>query len=95
MSIADICTERPTGRERQVLELLAAGHLDESIARQLNISIRTCRRIIASLMDRLEARSRFQAGVIAAARGWMDAPAPHPPREMISTVGRKGISFNR
>ncbi|MFE0509861.1 helix-turn-helix transcriptional regulator [Streptomyces sp. NPDC058964] len=107
MTIADISVERtrrlggfgagtagtsPTGRERQVLELLAAGHLDESIARQLNISVRTCRRIIATLMDRLEARSRFQAGVIAAARGWMDTPAPGAPARRISADNLRRIN---
>ncbi|MFK0169623.1 helix-turn-helix transcriptional regulator [Streptomyces sp. NPDC090306] len=90
MIAADVLTERtddraasvgeggptPTGRERLVLQLLADGHLDEGIARRLNVSVRTCRRIIAALMDRLDARSRFQAGVIAASRGWMDGPPP-------------------
>ncbi|MFJ3231488.1 helix-turn-helix transcriptional regulator [Streptomyces sp. NPDC086787] len=105
MTIADISVERArrqggarcgtsgpalTGREREVLELLAAGHLDESIARQLNISVRTCRRVIAALMDRLEARSRFQAGVIAVARGWMDAPSPGGPVRRIS-ADRLGV----
>ncbi|MEU1516077.1 LuxR C-terminal-related transcriptional regulator [Streptomyces sp. NPDC005811] len=57
-------------RERVVLELLGAGHTDEVVARKLGISVRTGRRITADLMERLQARSRFQAGVLAMARGW-------------------------
>ncbi len=52
-----------------VLDLLCAGMKDESIARQLGISLRTVRRRIAELMDDLGASTRFQAGVEAARRG--------------------------
>ncbi|MFF9348066.1 LuxR C-terminal-related transcriptional regulator [Streptomyces sp. NPDC014734] len=58
--------------ERTVLELLAQGMTDEAIARQLGVSVRTTRRITADLMQRLGARSRFEAGVLAAGRGWLD-----------------------
>lgn len=58
--------------ERHVLRLLSAGHTDEHAARRLGISLSTVRRIVATLMDRLDARSRFQAGVRAAERGWLD-----------------------
>ncbi len=57
--------------ERQVLRLLSLGMKDDSVARSLGISVRTVRRMIADLMDRLDARSRFQAGTIAAQRGWL------------------------
>lgn len=58
-------------QERTVLQLLADGHTDEAIAKRLGVSPRTARRLAADLMDRLGARSRFQAGVIAAAQGWL------------------------
>jgi DNA-binding CsgD family transcriptional regulator len=54
---------------RRILELLVAGTKDESIARQLGLSLRTVRRRVADLMDELGARTRFQAGVEAARRG--------------------------
>jgi len=54
---------------RRILELLVAGTKDESIARQLGLSLRTVRRRVAELMDELGARTRFQAGVEAARRG--------------------------
>lgn len=57
--------------ERTVLRLMAAGKLDEAISRQIGVSVRTTRRIISNLTERLGANSRFQAGVKAAARGWI------------------------
>jgi DNA-binding CsgD family transcriptional regulator len=58
-------------RERELLKLLAAGHTDAAAAAQLGISVRTVRRTVADLMNRLGARSRFQAGAKAADRGWL------------------------
>ncbi|MGW6979864.1 LuxR C-terminal-related transcriptional regulator [Streptomyces sp. NPDC054932] len=58
-------------RERAILELLVSGHTDEVVARKLGISVRTGRRITAELMDRLQARSRFQAGALAMSQGWL------------------------
>ncbi|MFF4735074.1 LuxR C-terminal-related transcriptional regulator [Streptomyces sp. NPDC001262] len=69
-----------TGQERAVLELLMAGHTDEVVARKLGISVRTGRRITAELMNRLQARSRFQAGAVATARGWL-TPLAEPPAD--------------
>uniref|UniRef100_A0AAU2JSP3 LuxR C-terminal-related transcriptional regulator n=1 Tax=Streptomyces sp. NBC_00049 TaxID=2903617 RepID=A0AAU2JSP3_9ACTN len=63
--------EGPDEREREALLLLAEGLTDDGIARRTGLSIRTNRRTIAKLMDRLGARSRFQAGVEAARREWV------------------------
>jgi DNA-binding CsgD family transcriptional regulator len=52
-------------REWQVLQLLAQGCTDEAVARSLDVSLRTVRRVTADLMARLGARSRFQAGLKA------------------------------
>ncbi|UFR03537.1 helix-turn-helix transcriptional regulator [Streptomyces sp. Go40/10] len=59
------------GRDHALLLLLCEGHTDESISRRLGVSLRTVRRLVADLMQRLDARSRFQAGVQAARRGWL------------------------
>ncbi|HVK24225.1 MAG TPA: LuxR C-terminal-related transcriptional regulator [Actinokineospora sp.] len=64
-----------TDRERELLSLLCSGSTDESAAARLGISVRTVRRMVADIMHRLGARSRFQAGVKAASRGWLMAPA--------------------
>jgi DNA-binding CsgD family transcriptional regulator len=57
------------GDVRVVLELLQLGMKDETIARQLGVSLRTVRRRIAALMDDLGVATRFQAGLEAARRG--------------------------
>ena len=59
-------------QEKQVILLLGAGHTDDMIARRLGVSVRTARRVAADLLARLGARSRFQAGALAAARSWID-----------------------
>ncbi|MFD2399795.1 LuxR C-terminal-related transcriptional regulator [Prauserella oleivorans] len=64
-------TAEPAGRDRELLALLSAGCTDESAAAALGVSVRTVRRMVSSLMNRLGARSRFQAGVKAADRGWL------------------------
>ncbi|MEZ5193006.1 MAG: hypothetical protein R2734_11170 [Nocardioides sp.] len=45
---------------------------DEALARRLEVSPRTVRRIMAEVMSELGAASRFQAGVEAARRAWLD-----------------------
>ncbi|MEU4096403.1 helix-turn-helix transcriptional regulator [Streptomyces sp. NPDC026673] len=60
-----------TPQEREFLNLLGQGLTDQAIAVRLGISHRTARRIAAVLMEKLDARSRFQAGLRAAARGWL------------------------
>ncbi|MDX2393770.1 LuxR C-terminal-related transcriptional regulator [Streptomyces sp. DK15] len=42
--------------------MVAAGDTDEAAARNLGISARTVGRMMSSLMERLDATSRFQAG---------------------------------
>jgi DNA-binding CsgD family transcriptional regulator len=64
-------TRAVSGDERALLRLLAAGLTDEAAARRLGISVRTARRQVAVLMDKLGASSRFQAGYRAAQRGWL------------------------
>ncbi|MFD8376586.1 LuxR family transcriptional regulator [Streptomyces sp. NPDC059688] len=56
-------------RERALLRFLAEGLTDEAAARKLGISLRSERRMISSLSDRIGARSRFQLGLAAARSG--------------------------
>ncbi|GAB3652574.1 LuxR family transcriptional regulator [Actinocorallia lasiicapitis] len=58
-------------QERRLLRLLADGLTDEGAGRHLGLAPRTIRRIMADLMARLGARSRFEAGLLAAKRGWL------------------------
>ena len=60
-------------QEAAVLRMLAEGHTDVTIAKKLGVSHRTARRVAADLLDRLSARSRFEAGVHAVQDGWLPA----------------------
>ncbi|MFE2417654.1 response regulator transcription factor [Streptomyces hokutonensis] len=68
---------RPAGNgelsedEQALTRLLAAGLKDEAVARHLGISLRTLRRRVSDLQERLGAASRFQLGLRAAQRGWL------------------------
>ncbi|MGW4979505.1 response regulator transcription factor [Streptomyces mirabilis] len=60
-----------TEEERTLTRLLAAGMKDEAVARHLGVSLRTLRRRVSDLQERLGAASRFQLGMRAAQRGWV------------------------
>lgn len=69
---ADIgCDEIPAPLAREVLRQLTLGTKDETAAREMGLALRTYRRMVARLMDQLDARSRFQAGYLAAQRHWL------------------------
>jgi DNA-binding CsgD family transcriptional regulator len=57
--------------ERLLLELLGEGLKDEAVAKRLGVSVRTVRRKICEVQQRLGAESRFQAGILAARRRWV------------------------
>jgi DNA-binding CsgD family transcriptional regulator/sugar-specific transcriptional regulator TrmB len=57
--------------DRLILKLLAIGLTDRAVARQLNLSQRTVQRHVATLMTRLGARTRLQAGVQGIRQGWL------------------------
>lgn len=63
----------PLSREdAQLVRLLASGIKDEAAARQLRVSSRTVLRRLDRFMQQAGARTRFQAGVLAAKNGWLD-----------------------
>jgi DNA-binding CsgD family transcriptional regulator len=55
-----------------ILTLMANGLKDDVIAKRMGLSVRACRGHIADLMELFGARSRFQAGVIAAGLGLLE-----------------------
>lgn len=63
--------DSPDERETELLKLMLAGCTDEVAAGRLEVSVRTVRRMVSDLTDRLGARGRFQAGALAAQRGWI------------------------
>jgi DNA-binding CsgD family transcriptional regulator len=56
---------------QELVRLAATGLTDEAVARRLELSTRTVRRMMADIMTELGAASRFQAGVEAARSGWL------------------------
>ena len=50
-----------SGRELEVLQLLAAGRSNKEIARELDVSPNTVKTHVAKLFDKLEARRRTEA----------------------------------
>lgn len=69
---------------RALVGLLVEGAKDEVIARRMGMSLRTCRRHIADLLEELGAESRFQGGALAERAGLTahePRPRPHPERE--------------
>jgi LuxR family maltose regulon positive regulatory protein len=59
-----------TAREREVLELLAAGQSNKLIARKLELSPHTVKRHVARILQRLDLKSRVQAAA------WLRAQRP-------------------
>jgi DNA-binding CsgD family transcriptional regulator len=61
-----------SGQEVELLKLLVQGSTDEQVSRRLGISMRTVRRVVAKLSEQTGASGRFELGVRAAQRGWVD-----------------------
>ncbi|WP_371406714.1 helix-turn-helix transcriptional regulator [Kribbella sp. NBC_00662] len=61
-----------SAQEAEFLRLLVHGATDEQVARKLGVSMRTVRRIAAKLSEQVGASGRFELGVRAAQRGWVD-----------------------
>ncbi|MFF1817354.1 LuxR C-terminal-related transcriptional regulator [Kribbella sp. NPDC058245] len=61
-----------TGQESEFLRFLVQGATDEQVARKLGVSMRTVRRMAAKLSEQVGASGRFELGVRAAQRGWVD-----------------------
>ena len=65
-----------TDREHQVLQRLAAAADARSIARELGISVSTCRGYVKNLLAKLGAHSQLEAVVLAMRHGLIDAGPP-------------------
>jgi DNA-binding CsgD family transcriptional regulator len=65
----------PSRMQRQILGMLAAGMKDESIARNLGVSLRTLRRSITGMSESAGVPTRFALAVVATRRGWIGAQA--------------------
>jgi DNA-binding CsgD family transcriptional regulator len=57
--------------DRTLIELLSLGRIDKEISEALEVSDRTVERRVSKLMGRLNAKTRFAAGVKAAKAHWV------------------------
>jgi DNA-binding NarL/FixJ family response regulator len=75
--------ERPahdlTGREREILELIAEGLTNGAIAKRLFISVNTVRNHVQSVLAKLDAHSKLEALSIAIREGLIDPPGSAQP----------------
>ena len=65
-----------SGREIEVLDLVARGNSNKLIARQLGISDQTVKNHITTILRKLEVNDRTEAVVFALRNGWIRADAP-------------------
>ena len=57
--------------QQRLLELMAVGMKDETIARHLGTSVRTLRRHVTAMEERLGVDNRVALAVVAVRRGWL------------------------
>ena len=61
-----------SGRETEVLRLLAGGAANKAIAKQLEIRVSTVERHVANIYRKLDARGRADAAIAAAGLGLVE-----------------------
>jgi DNA-binding NarL/FixJ family response regulator len=64
---------RPSPREIEVLELVAAGATNEEIAERLRLSLKTIESHLRRLFDRYGAMNRTEIAVLALRQGWIES----------------------
>ena len=67
---ADDGIEHLTRREREVLELIALGHSNKRIARELGVAEKTVKTHVGHLLAKLGVADRTQAALLAVQKGW-------------------------
>lgn len=70
-----------TQRERDILEFVCQGKLNKEIASELGLSVRTVEGHLNAILGKLNVRSRTEAAMYAASKGWIAGhgwtPWPH------------------
>jgi DNA-binding CsgD family transcriptional regulator len=67
--VRDVADGSLTGRELEVLRLVAAGATNPAIAEVLHLSENTVRTYLRRIMGKLDCHTRSEAAAIAAAQG--------------------------
>ncbi|MGW3957778.1 helix-turn-helix transcriptional regulator [Streptomyces sp. NPDC004752] len=74
LGVQGVCEQRPDGpddTDLEVLSLLLAGLTDASVAKQLDLGLRTVQRRVKRLMELAGVTTRLQLGWHAYERGWV------------------------
>ena len=58
-----------TGRERQILELVASGRSNKEIGQELSLSEKTVKHYMTNVLQKLQVRNRVEAALLAQQRG--------------------------
>ncbi|WP_329137739.1 helix-turn-helix transcriptional regulator [Streptomyces sp. NBC_01476] len=69
--VAEDLPDQPDGTDLQILSLLLAGLTDASVAKQLDLGLRTVQRRVKRLMEIAGVATRLQLGWQAYERGWV------------------------
>ncbi|MCX5203379.1 helix-turn-helix transcriptional regulator [Streptomyces sp. NBC_00237] len=68
----EVSAAGPDGTDLQILSLLLAGMTDASVAKQLELGLRTVQRRVKGLMEAAGVTTRLQLGWHAYERGWVE-----------------------
>jgi DNA-binding NarL/FixJ family response regulator len=78
-----------TPREQEVLELLGRGKDPRTIARELSISLHTCRGYVKSTLAKLDCHSQLEAVVTAGRLGLLRGPVMQPALGVRGPMARR------
>lgn len=85
---------RLTGREQEVLQLLAQGLGNKQIALRLSIALGTVKAHVKAILEKLPARTRTEAAALAQQRGLLPwAPASHEEPRRARPAGTAERSY--
>lgn len=85
--VADSLTRHAlTGRESDVLQLLAHGLCNKRVGRELGIAVGTVKAHVKSILNKLNAQTRTQAVVVASERGLIAREGARPAPRPLATV---------
>jgi two-component system, NarL family, nitrate/nitrite response regulator NarL len=73
-----------TPRERQVLEMVVAGHANKEIARACSVSEQTIKHHLTRVFDKVGASSRVELVMVATRSGIIEGPGPAPRSDSLS-----------
>ncbi|MEU6992619.1 helix-turn-helix domain-containing protein [Streptomyces sp. NPDC046465] len=79
-TVVEDAPEGPDGTDLEILSLLLAGLTDASVAKQLDLGLRTVQRRVKRLMELAGVTTRLQLGWHAYERDWVSR-RPRPPQD--------------